>query len=134
MRQAQGCRQRRAAFTLVELLVVILIIAIMFALAAGAVVKALGKADEVRARNDITQLANGIAAFKTQFQVSYVPDMIVLPPGYDQSGASTSYLTSIWPRLDPATLGTTGTSAITLKNGKQYTSVYAYWGVTNTPA
>src|SRR5579871_6767930 len=104
MRQAQGCRQRRTAFTLVELLVVILIIAIMFALAAGAVVKALGKADEVRARNDITQLANGIAAFKTQFQVSYVPDMIVLPPGYDPG--TQQYFSSLFPRINPSTMGT----------------------------
>ena len=57
MRRTPNRPARRAGFTLVELLVVITIIAILFALTSAAVVKALGKMDEVRTRNDISQLA-----------------------------------------------------------------------------
>ena len=55
-------------------------------------------------------LAADIQAFKTQYAATFVPDRIVLPPGYDSTTAQ--YLTSVWPRLDPATLGQ-GTSPIT---------------------
>lgn len=137
MRQSTEQRRGRAAFTLVELLIVILIIAILFALAAGAVLKALGKADEVRARNDLTQLANGVAAFKQHFQVSYVPDTIVLPPGYDS--ASLQYISGLFPRINANTLGT-GTGTFTIPNDfkspntlNSYT-VFSYWGVTGTTA
>jgi prepilin-type N-terminal cleavage/methylation domain-containing protein len=129
MRQAHGSWRRRAAFTLVELLIVILIMAILFALATGAVIKALGKADEVRARNDITQLANGVAAFKQHFNVSYIPDSIVLPPGYDSMTAQ--YITSLFPRINSATLGT-GTTAISINNQNYPNGVFDYWGVTGT--
>jgi prepilin-type N-terminal cleavage/methylation domain-containing protein len=128
MRQAHECRRRRAAFTLVELLVVILIIAILFSLAAGAVIKALGKADEVRARSDITQLANAVQAFKTQFQVSYVPDTLILPPGLDTSGASVQYISSLFPRINAGALSNNTTATFTTNSGK-YT-ILTYWGVT----
>ena len=62
----------RPGFTLVELLVVMTIIAILFALTAAAVTKAMAKANEVKTRNDISQLQSGVQAFKTDFNVAYI--------------------------------------------------------------
>jgi prepilin-type N-terminal cleavage/methylation domain-containing protein len=67
MRLAQTRTPRRSAFTLVELLVVILIIVILVGLTSATVMKALARGAEVQNRNGITQLSNGIAAFKTKF-------------------------------------------------------------------
>ncbi len=103
---------RRGGFTMVELLVVMTIIAILVALVAAAVTKVIGKGDEVRARNEITQLATGIQAFKTKYQVSYVPDTIVLKnnlAAYNLSNpleaASLLYLKTVWPRLGSGNAG-----------------------------
>jgi prepilin-type N-terminal cleavage/methylation domain-containing protein len=67
MRLAHTTKPRRSAFTLVELLVVIMIIVVLVALTAGTVFKALERGAEVQNRNGITQLSNGVAAFKTKF-------------------------------------------------------------------
>jgi prepilin-type N-terminal cleavage/methylation domain-containing protein len=123
---------RRGGFTLVELLVVITILTVLFALTAAAVVKAMGSGDTVKLRNEISQLAQAVQAFKTQYQVSYIPDRIVLPPGYDTLTAQ--YFKTVWPRLSATppsnTLGT-GTNPITV-NGIPYPrGVFDYWGVPN---
>jgi prepilin-type N-terminal cleavage/methylation domain-containing protein len=128
----------RSAFTLVELLVVMTIIAILVALTAAAVVKSIGKADETKTRNEISQLAQAIQAFKTDFQASYIPDRLVLPPGYDPTGVSQQYISGLWPRIY-APQGDIGTlSASTNQftkngqpfalNGVQYTP-FTYWRV-----
>jgi prepilin-type N-terminal cleavage/methylation domain-containing protein len=106
--------RRRAGFTLVELLVVITIIAILVALTAAAVVRALVKMDEAKTRNDISQLAGGFQAFKTKFQVPYVPSVLRLKtrvayntqsPAGDYNALdpidveSLTWLKSVWPRL-----------------------------------
>src|SRR5947207_960129 len=116
----------RGGFTLVELLVVVTIIAVLVALLSAGVMAALHRGEEVRARNEVTQLANAVQAFKTQFQVQYAPDRLVLPPGYDTSGATQLFLKSVWPRLNAATLGQ-GTNPFTI-NGRQ-TNVFDYWQV-----
>lgn len=121
MRRAPTRPGRRGGFTLVELLVVITIIAILFALASAAVVKALGKSDEVRTRNDITQLQNGHQAFRTDFQVSYIPDRLILPPGDDPTGESLQYISTLWPRINSAYLK------------KNDATARAIWGVPNQP-
>jgi prepilin-type N-terminal cleavage/methylation domain-containing protein len=94
---------RRGGFTLVELLVVITILAILFALTAAAVIKAIGKGDEVKLRNEISQLANGVQAFKTQFQATYVPSHFTIRTQYSYAdpiqAADAQYLKSVWPRI-----------------------------------
>jgi prepilin-type N-terminal cleavage/methylation domain-containing protein len=103
----------RAGFTLVELLVVMTIIAILVALTSAAVSRAIVKADEVRTRNDISQLEAAVQQFKTEFAVSYLPSKITLPPaqpqppiaGYDNTGESLQYISSLWPRINPTMLG-----------------------------
>ncbi len=106
MRRASNRFSPRHGFTLVELLVVMTIIAILFALAAAAVVKALTKADETKTRNEISQLQNGVQAFKTDFGVAYIPDTLYFPPSADPTGASSQYITSCWPRIASAALTT----------------------------
>jgi len=71
--------RRAAAFTLVELLVVISIIALLMALTAAAVFKALQIGPQAQARAEIDGLAQGIGAFKAEFDnVTYVPSRILL--------------------------------------------------------
>src|SRR5439155_20410229 len=114
----------RGGFTLVELLVVVTIIAVLVGLISSGVIAALQRGSEVQARNEVMQLANGVQAFKAQFQVQYVPDQLVLPPSGDQTGATAVFLKQVWPRLHPGTLGT---MPFTI-NGRQ-TEPYTYWQV-----
>jgi prepilin-type N-terminal cleavage/methylation domain-containing protein len=107
-------QRKRDGFTLVELLVVMTIIAILFALTAAAVLRARVAADQVSTRNDLSQLANSVQAFKTDFQVSYIPDKLYLPPSADPTGASAQFITTCWPRIAPAALQNTSST---------------YWGV-----
>src|SRR5258707_470422 len=116
MRPTSNRTGPRAGFTLVELLVVMTIIAILFALTAAAVVKSMPKMDETRTRNDISQLANAVQAFKTEFAVAYIPDKLVLPPSADP--ASLQYISALWPRLP-----------LTASAGMPSLSNAAYWGV-----
>lgn len=126
-------KSRRGGFTLVELLVVITIIAILFGLIAAATVKLVGKGDELKVRNEVSQLAQAVQAFKQQFAVGYMPDLIYMPPGADPSGFSQQYVKSVWPRLNPAALGTAAT-AMTI-NGVNYPrGVFDYWGVPGNSA
>lgn len=59
--------RRREAFTLIELLIVISIIAILAGLAFPAVQGALGQGKKAQARNDVNQLAAAIKAFQLEY-------------------------------------------------------------------
>jgi prepilin-type N-terminal cleavage/methylation domain-containing protein len=122
----------RGGFTLVELLVVMTIIGVLVALISSGVVAVIHRGNEVRARNEVTQLANAVQAFKTQFSIQFIPDRLTLPPGYDTTGATQVFLKSVWPRLDARTFGTTGTNQFTI-NGRQ-THVFDYWQVQGNQA
>ena len=41
-------------------------------------------------------------AFKTDFSVAYIPDKLYLPPAADPTGASSQYISSLWPRIQTA--------------------------------
>jgi prepilin-type N-terminal cleavage/methylation domain-containing protein len=69
---------RRGGFTLIEMLVVIAIIAILVALTAAAVMRALVVGPRVTARAEITQFDNGVLAFQSQYGVDYFPSRIML--------------------------------------------------------
>jgi prepilin-type N-terminal cleavage/methylation domain-containing protein len=140
-------KSNRAGFTLVELLVVMTIIAILFALTAAAVTRALVKADETKTRNEISQLQAGVQAFKQEFQVAYLPDQIWMPPGLDPTAAtnppgdSARYISSLWPRLQgtpttPGPLSSLNTPfQMTNRDGtKTSYTIFTYWGLqSNTP-
>lgn len=64
---------RRSAFTLVELMVVILIIAILVSLISAAVMKAMGKIPEVQTRTEISELATGLQGFMSDYNLAEPP-------------------------------------------------------------
>jgi prepilin-type N-terminal cleavage/methylation domain-containing protein len=113
MRLPHRDRTPRAAFTLVELLVVIAIIAILMGLTIAAVMRFLGKSEEVTAANDITQMTTALATFKQDFKVENPPSRLLLsnaradynPVTPDDGNnalrqQSLAYLGRMFPRLD----------------------------------
>jgi prepilin-type N-terminal cleavage/methylation domain-containing protein len=102
--------RRRVGFTLIELLVVIAIIGVLISLLMAGVMKVLGKTDEVRARNDITQLSQAGDSFKTKLHVDYIPSRIILGPKRVYFVGTTlrpgiytdsfNYLNRVWPRMN----------------------------------
>lgn len=99
-------RADRRGFTLVELLVVMLIIAVLIGLLLPAVQVVRKKATMVRAHNDISQLSTSIAGFKTTYNADYIPGQIVLRNDmrtYNLNNPierdSQAYLKRVWPRL-----------------------------------
>ena len=135
MRRTNHPRSTRGGFTLVELLVVITIISILLALISSAVLNAFNRGTDVQARNDVSQLAAAMQAFQTQLSAKYVPDRLILPPGYDTTGATAQFLKSVWPRLDARTLGT-GTTQFTMGTGaaQRTVTVFDYWQVQGNQA
>jgi prepilin-type N-terminal cleavage/methylation domain-containing protein len=116
MKLTHSPRPRRGAFTLIELLVVIAIIAILMGLLLAAVMKAKGKGDQVRIRNDISGLASAVDTFKSTFKVDYLPSRIrlkkrmflvggggVLVPNYNLNNPleadSFTFLTRLFPHM-----------------------------------
>jgi prepilin-type N-terminal cleavage/methylation domain-containing protein len=87
---------RRSAFTLIELLVVITIIALLVSLMLAAIFRALAVVKDVQNRNDISQIADAIAAFKRANEVDYIPSKIDLT-GATQ--ADNDYLGRVFPQL-----------------------------------
>src|SRR2546423_1534370 len=69
MKLKQRKPARRAAFTLIELLIVIAIIAILVSLLSSAVIFALRKGNEVTARSDISQLTTAVGTFKQKLGI-----------------------------------------------------------------
>lgn len=85
-------RPKRAAFTLVELLVVILIIAILVSLVSSAVMMALGQVSKVRTASEISQLTVAVNAFMTDRDLTTPPPSQLLL--YENIG---SYKTDLSP-------------------------------------
>jgi prepilin-type N-terminal cleavage/methylation domain-containing protein len=75
--------KKRAAFTLIEILVVIAIIAILASLLLAGVMAVLYKGPEARLRNDILQLSTQLTKFHAE-KGFYPPDRLVLHANYAQ--------------------------------------------------
>jgi general secretion pathway protein G len=121
MHQQRTSTSRRAGFTLVELMVVILIISILSALLTMAVSRGISTAKRARNRTEIAQIAAAVDAFKAFYKVDYIPSKIYLSEsgnGYLDAnrnqitsgfiGESISYLQRLWPKLSPGAPGRWG--------------------------
>jgi prepilin-type N-terminal cleavage/methylation domain-containing protein len=86
MRVLNTPRHGRSGFTLIEILVVILIIAVLVSLTAGAVLKFIGLGPSTVNRSEISQLESGIAAFNQAFGLDskqgYFPSRLWLCENY----------------------------------------------------
>lgn len=101
----------RGGFTLVEILIVIVIIIILASFISAAVVKALGKAREVRNRAEISQLSAAVENFKSKFGF-YPPSRLILCEVYSQynqvpaadsqlAADSVQFITRMFPQCVP---------------------------------
>lgn len=112
MRIARNRKRQRRGFTLVEMMVVILIIAVLVGLISAAVARARTKANQVRARTDIGQLAVALESFKSRYGF-YPPSRIKLcenfnwynlgnpkAPNYQLDVDSVQILQRMFPRID----------------------------------
>lgn len=92
----------RGGFTLVELLIVVVIIAILAAFVVPAVTGAIRSAHTVEVVSDISNLEAGIAAFKVQYH-SEPPSSITLHQdraGWDADPESMAKIRRIWPQFN----------------------------------
>ena len=109
----------RSAFTLIELLIVVAIIALLVGLLLPAINGARKSAKNAVAQSEIAQIQTAIQVFKTKFNVRYIP---ATQPGaatafrlrktYTGSEPELAYLKQVWPEL-PYLVGPTA-------NGPQY--------------
>src|SRR5262245_47372781 len=104
---------RRTGFTLVEMLIVIAIIVVIVAMLLPAIFGAFGKAKQADNRSNISQLANGVQLFQSEFKVPYFPSRIHLAENYNNYNLtnaaaanyqldvdSVQFITRLWPRID----------------------------------
>ncbi len=98
---------RRSAFTLVELLVVMAIIATLVALTTAGVMKYYEAATRAQAQHEIREMATGLEALRSDFKLSgYPPSKILLSntrTDYDADAAtqaSLRHLTRMFPRMN----------------------------------
>ena len=99
-------RPLRAAFTLVELLAVIAIIAVLIGLTTAAVQKVRVRTLEMRTRSDISQLSVALDSAKAKYNVDYFPSRIRLQNGFLDSGQykvidieTRKFLGTMWPQM-----------------------------------
>jgi prepilin-type N-terminal cleavage/methylation domain-containing protein len=99
---------KRAAFTLVELMVVVLIIAILVSLVSSAVVMAMGKIPETQTRTEITEMESALRAFMSDFNLTDPPPssltLLPNPSNYAAGDPNFAFLTKVFGR----SLGTQG--------------------------
>jgi prepilin-type N-terminal cleavage/methylation domain-containing protein len=107
--RGNGDLKRRVAFTLIELLIVIAIIALLVSLTASATMRILSKGPEITTGIEIGQLATAIESFKRQYNVDYLPSSIVLDEACNYPNRTTvgsadwfavTYLRKLFPRIN----------------------------------
>src|SRR5579875_4136479 len=87
----------RSAFTLVEMVVVLLIIAILASLAWSVTVNAIGKVTEAQTRTEISELETALRAFMADYGLSDPPpSYLVLNETNPLTGPSASFLQKVF--------------------------------------
>lgn len=90
---------------MVEILVVMAVLSVLFALATGAVMRGLQTAEDAAVGIEIRQLENGIAAFKAEFGTTFVPSTIILrnnlyfDPANPIEKRTKDFLAQMFPRM-----------------------------------
>ncbi len=113
MKLSATYQTRRSAFTLIEMLVVMTILALRVALTAAGIFKTLNKVADVRNTRELRDLRTGIVTFQSNYKVSYIPSRIHLrndlvydtslnatgQPNNQLDFDSAAYLTQVWHNL-----------------------------------
>ena len=95
----------REAFTTIELLTVIAIIAVLIALTTAGVQKVRIAAKRAEVGNEVGQLSTAIGVFQRAHNVSHIPSLIVLREKLDYNMSnpiereSFNYLVQVWPHI-----------------------------------
>ena len=101
-------RGPRAGFTLIEILLVVAIIALLAAMLLPAIGKVREGARRSECATDMAQVANAVQAFKTKFNVNYIPAAFVVETNYQDASsnaASRLYLRSVFPYINDLNTG-----------------------------
>jgi prepilin-type N-terminal cleavage/methylation domain-containing protein len=102
-------RAKRAGFTLIEILVVMAIIGLLIGLLLPAVAKIREAGPRLRCKAEIADMGNAIEAFKSTYEVKYIPSVFILAHDYNPvpaNGAnwnavlkdSRTYYSKVWPK------------------------------------
>jgi prepilin-type N-terminal cleavage/methylation domain-containing protein len=109
----------RSAFSLVELLVVIMIIAILIALIVPALNGVRRRAQVAEVTAEINKIDAAITQFKSDFGVEPPSNLVIPAVGDPWDAQSRSKVRSIWPQFNFATNGGFGNPAALHMNGAE---------------
>jgi len=93
-------RPRRGAFTLIEIMIVIVIIAILMALVLPAVQGIFGTTRNAQVQMEIKSIEQAIAGFKVQYGYEPPSALVLNEIASETSAANRAIIRKFWPRYD----------------------------------